>query len=95
MARIDLAKPYEEYLRSQVEKGLFSSITAAAENAISKQMDIAELNRIHHIKSLIEKGESDIKLGRVVEYTANSINEIAEKGKAAALAKKAIKYEVR
>lgn len=95
MARIDLAKPYEDYLRSQVEKGLFSSITAAAENAISKQMDIAESNRILHIQSLIEKGENDVLLGRVSDYTSESMAELVNKGKAAAIAKKAVKYEVR
>lgn len=95
MARIDLAKPYEDYLRSQVEKGLFSSLTAAAENAISKQMEIAESNRIQHIKTLIEKGENDVSLGRVSDYTSESMTELMNAGKAAALAKKAVKYEVR
>ena len=95
MARIDLAKPYEDYLRSQVDKGLFSSITAAAENAISKQMEITELKRIEHLKTLIEKGERDVKSGKVIDYSKNIIAEFAEKGKAAAIAKKPVKYEVR
>lgn len=37
MARIDINKPYEGYLKSQVKAGLFRSITAAVENAIYKK----------------------------------------------------------
>ena len=95
MARIDLAKPYERFLRSQVEAGLFSSITAAAENAIARQMEKIEELRIRGIHSLIAQGEEDIQEGRTVLYSPTLMTEISQKGKEAALANKRVKYEVR
>ena len=95
MARIDLAKPYEQFLRSQVKAGLFSSITAAAEHAIRLQIDVLEEKRISSIHSLIARGEVDIKAGRTIRYSPTLMQEISQKGKDAALAGKKVKYEVR
>lgn len=95
MARIDLAKPYEDFLRIQVDKGLFRSITAAAEYAIAKHMDEQEQKRIRHIHALIAKGEEDVKEGRTIPYDSNLINQIIEKGSAANKAGHKSKYEVR
>jgi len=95
MARIDLAKPYEEFLRSQVKSGLFSSITAAAENAIAKQMERNEEMRVKNIHALIAKGEEDIQAGRTYNFSPELLREISEKGKQEAISGKPIKYGVR
>ena len=95
MARIDLGNPYENFLRSQVEAGLFSSITAAAENAIARQMEKNEEMRIRNIHALVAKGEGDIQAGRTIRYSPSLIAEISEKGKVAALAGERVKDEVR
>ena len=95
MARIDLNKPYENFLKSQVEAGLFSSITAAAENAIGRQMQKNEEMRIKSIQALIAKGEADIHVGRTMQYSPSLMTEISEKGKADALAGERVKNEVR
>jgi len=95
MARIDLAKPYENFLKSQVKAGLFSSITAAAENAIAKQMERDEELRIRNIHALISKGEEDIATGRTHTFTPDLLREISEKGKKAAIEEKPVKYAVR
>lgn len=95
MARIDINTPYEEYLKSLVSAGLFRSITAAAENAIYKQMLEDEKLRLSSIGAAIAKGEADIKTGRTVRYRANLMAEIAEKGKQAAIEGKPVKSDVR
>lgn len=95
MARIDINPPYEEYLKSLVRDGFFRSITAAAENAIYKQMLEDEKLRLSSVATAIAKGEADIKAGRTVRYTAELMTEIAEKGKRAATAKEPVKSDVR
>ncbi len=95
MARIDLSTPYERFLKTQVDQGLFSSITAAAENAIARQMEASEEIRIRGIHALINIGEDDIRAGRTVRYTPSMMTEISQKGKDAAIEGKRVKYEVR
>ena len=95
MARIDINDPYENYLKSLVDAGLFRSVTAAAENAIHKQMIEDEKLRLASISAAIAKGEADIQAGRTVRYTPNLMAEISEKGKQAALVGKPVKSEVK
>lgn len=95
MSRIDLNNPYTDYLQSQVESGLFRSITAAAEAAIHRQMVEDEKLRLSSIGAAIAKGEADIQAGRTMSYTPNLMSEISEKGKQAAIDGKTIKPDVR
>lgn len=95
MARIDINDPYEGYLKSLVDAGLFRSVTAAAENAIHKQMIEDKNLRFVSISAAIAKGETDIQAGRTVRYTPNLMTEISEKGKQAALAGKPVKSAVK
>lgn len=95
MARIDLNEPYTTYLQSQVNAGLYRSITAAAEAAIHKQMIEDEKLRLSSIANAIAKGEANIQAGHTIKYTSDLMNEISEKGKAAALNKQTVKPDVR
>ena len=95
MARIDINDPYEDYLKSLVDAGLFRSVTAAAENAIYKQMMEDEKLRLSSISAAIAQGETDIQTGRTVHYTSNLMAEISEKGKQAALSKKSVKSDIK
>lgn len=95
MSRIDLNDPYTDYLQSQVEAGLFRSVTAAAEAAIYRQMIEDEKLRLSSIGSAIAKGEADIQAGRTISYTPSLMAEISEKGKKAAIEGKPIKPDVR
>ncbi len=95
MARIDINEPYENFLKSQVEAGLFRSITAAAEDAIRKQMIEQEKLRVGSVHAALTKGEADIQEGRTVRYTPGLLAEISEQGKKAALDGKPVKHEVR
>jgi hypothetical protein len=79
MARLDIAKPYEEFLRHQVEIGMFRSITSAAEDAIRKQMVDTENRRIQSVFFEIAIGEAEIKNGKTVPYTSDLIENISSK----------------
>lgn len=95
MSRIDLNEPYENYLQSLVEAGLYRSITAATEAAIHKQMIEDEKLRLSSIGAAIAKGEADIQAGRTIRYTSNLMSEISQKGKQSAIDEKAVKQDVR
>ncbi|MGB0719867.1 MAG: hypothetical protein ACPGRX_05310 [Bdellovibrionales bacterium] len=95
MSRIDLNAPYKDYLQSQVESGLFRSITAAAEHAIHKQMIEDEKLRLLSIEAALAKGEADIRAGRTIPYTSTLMNDISQKGKQAAIAGTPVKSDVR
>jgi predicted transcriptional regulator len=82
-------------LQSQVNSGLYRSITAAAEAAIHKQMIEDEKLRLSSIANAIVKGEADIQAGRTIKYKYDLMNEISEKGKEIALKKQTIKPDVR
>lgn len=81
MARIDISQPFDGFLQSQVDKGLYRSITAAAEAAIKKQMDDYEDRRIASVLAEVQKGIDDIKAGRFKMYSKELISEIALRGK--------------
>ncbi len=95
MARIDIDDPYTAFLESQVQAGLFSSISEAARDAIRKQMEEQEKRRVTSIYAAIAKCEDSIQAGRTTSYSQNLMAEISEKGKQAALAGKSVKHEVR
>ena len=95
MSRIDLNEPYESYLQSLVEAGLYRSITAATEAAIHKQMIEDEKMRLASVSAAIAAGEADIRAGRTVSYRPGLMAEISEKGRQAALDGKSVKPDVR
>lgn len=95
MARIDLSEPYELYLKKQVKSGLYRSVTAAAEDAIRKQMVEDEKQRVASVYAAIAKGEEDIKNGRTMEFTENMLSEISAKARQNSLNGKKIKQDVR
>lgn len=81
MARIGINKTYETYLQSQVENGLYRSITAAAEAAIKKEMDAQEDRRIASVMAEVQKGIDDIEAGRYKVYSKELIHQIALRGR--------------
>mgnify|MGYP006908589192 CR=1 FL=1 len=81
MARIDLSEPYQQYLKKQVNSGLYRSITAAAEDASRKQMVEDEKLKLASIYAAIAKGEEDIIKGRTIDFSENIMSEISAKGR--------------
>lgn len=82
MARLDINKPYQEFLQSQVNAGLFRSITAAAEDAIRNEMIRHEERRVQSVMREINKGELDVSEGKTHVYNLEFLETIAERGKA-------------
>jgi hypothetical protein len=81
MARLDINKPYEIFLKNQVASGMFRSITAAAEDAIRKQMIETEKLRIQSVLAEVYKGELDVTAGKTKFFSNELLDSLAEKAK--------------
>lgn len=81
MSRIDLNKPYVDFLQSQVKAGLFRSITSAAEDAIRKQMLEYEKLRIQSVLAEIKIGEEDIISGNIENYDKAFLSNVIRESK--------------
>jgi Arc/MetJ-type ribon-helix-helix transcriptional regulator len=81
MSRIDLNKPYVDFLQSQVKAGLFRSITSAAEDAIRKQMLEYEKLRIRSVLAEVKIGEEDIISGNIENYDKAFLSNLMEESK--------------
>jgi Arc/MetJ-type ribon-helix-helix transcriptional regulator len=81
MSRIDLNKPYVDFLQSQVKAGLFRSITSAAEDAIRKQMLEQEKLRIESVLAEIKFGEEEVSAGKIENYDTDFLNNILKESK--------------
>ena len=95
MARIDLNTPYEEFLKSQVESGLFRSVTAAAEHAIHQQMIAHEERRISSVHHAILKGEESIVKDAAIPYSSELMDQAMQKAREIASSGKPIKKDIR
>lgn len=81
MRRIDLNKPYVDFLQSQVNAGLFRSITSAAEDAIRQQMLLNEKRRIESVLLEIKIGENDVKAGNMENFDLEFISNLLKESK--------------
>jgi Arc/MetJ-type ribon-helix-helix transcriptional regulator len=81
MSRIDLNKPYVDFLQSQVNAGLFRSITSAAEDAIRQQMLLNEKRRIESVLLEIKIGENDVKAGNMENFDLEFISNLLKESK--------------
>ena len=79
MRRIQLGKPYENFLDKMVESGYYATATEVIRDALRDKMAELENNRIATIHALIAEGEADITAGRVVPYTKGLMDSIYEK----------------
>jgi len=93
MSRIDLNEPYVAFLKEQVEAGLFRSITAAAEDAIRRQME--DQAHARWLREALAKSEEDIRAGRGIRYEPGLIRKLSEEGRKAALEGKPVRDEIK
>ena len=81
MSRIDLNKPYVDFLQRQVKAGLFRSITSAAEDAIRKQMIEQEKLRIKSVMAEIKLGEDEVASGETETFNSDFLSNLLKESK--------------
>ena len=60
---LNLGKPYEKFIQSEIKAGLYSNATELIRDALRRMQDDKERRRIEHIHALIAVGEGQIKQG--------------------------------
>lgn len=68
MQRINLGKPYEDFIESLIKAGYYSTATEVIRDALRDKMKTSELAGRARLAELIQQGVDDIKAGRVVNY---------------------------
>ena len=74
MQRVNLGKPYEEYIKKMVASGYFASASEVIRDALRDKMEGKP--RPKTLKELVKEGEDDVKAGRVVEYNEDFLDMI-------------------
>ncbi len=96
MQRVNLGKPYEEYIQKLVKEGYYASASEVLRDALRekmKQPPIAE--RRKSLQELVNEGIDDVETGRVVPYSKQLLKESLRKAKINAKAKKPIPSYIR
>ncbi|MBK9151963.1 MAG: type II toxin-antitoxin system ParD family antitoxin [Saprospiraceae bacterium] len=71
MQRVNLGKPYEEYIKRLVESGYYASASEVLRDALRLKMVQNELWKWERFNQLIQEGLDDVEAGRVIEYDEN------------------------
>lgn len=80
MQRINLGKPYDEYIAKQIELGYFATATEVLRDALRPKMGVGLPKPQKTLLELVQEGEEDIKAGRTVPYDENFWENIKKKG---------------
>jgi len=80
MRRIQLGKPYENFLDKMIESGYYSTATEVIRDALRDKMAEMENNRIAAIHALIAEGQADIDAGKVHKVDEDYIENLLKRG---------------
>ncbi len=81
MQRINLGKPYDEFIQSQIDSGYFGTATEVIRDSLRAKMAESENNRIVHIRALLEEGIESARNRPLIEVTKESLNKILTKAR--------------
>lgn len=88
MQRINLGKPYEEFILRLVQAGHYSSASEVLKDALRLKMEHSKLWQGQRLQQLVQEGLDDVEAGRVVPYSKDLLNRAFEQAKEIALLKK-------
>jgi antitoxin ParD1/3/4 len=96
MQRINLGKPYDDYIAQLIDTGYYSSATEILRDALREKMEKESLvNKKSRLLQLLKEGEDDFAAGRFVEYTDDLLENLHKKAIENSLNGKPIRDEVR
>jgi putative addiction module CopG family antidote len=79
MPRLDLGNPYDYYVQTLIDMGLYSTYTEVVKDALRQHMDShTESKRIASFHVAIAEGEADIQAGRIELYSPELIDRLTE-----------------
>lgn len=79
MQRVNLGKPYEEFIQKLVASGYYASASEVIRDALRTKMESHEQWQAARLEQLIQEGLDDVAAGRVKPYSKELMKEIFEK----------------
>jgi antitoxin ParD1/3/4 len=79
MQRVNLGKPYEEFIQSLVASGYYASASEVLRDALRLKMERSEQWQVTRVQQLVQEGLDSIKAGRVVEMDENFWDKVNQK----------------
>jgi antitoxin ParD1/3/4 len=81
MQRVNLGKPYEEFIQKLVESGYYASASEVLRDALRLKMEKSEQWKAARFQQLLKEGMDDIEAGRTIPMDENFWIKINEKVK--------------
>jgi antitoxin ParD1/3/4 len=96
MQRINLGKPYDDYINHLIESGFYSTATEILRDALRDKMEKDSIiNRKSNLIELLLEGEKDIELGNITKYSPDLLEKLHKQALVNKENKKLVKSEVR
>ncbi len=90
MQRVNLGKPYEEFIQKLVESGYYASASEVLRDALRFKMESTEKWKVARLQQLVKEGMDDIEAGRTRHFNEELMKEAFENANKNALAGKPI-----
>ncbi|MCP9767168.1 type II toxin-antitoxin system ParD family antitoxin [Lacihabitans sp. LS3-19] len=78
MQRVNLGKPYEEFIQQLVSSGYYASASEVLRDALRSKMEENEKWKSFKLKQLVQAGLDDVAAGRVVPFDEKLMNKAFE-----------------
>jgi antitoxin ParD1/3/4 len=95
MQRVNLGKPYEEFIQSLVASGYYASASEVLRDALRLKMERSEQWQVTRVQHLVQEGLDSIKAGRVRTFDENLMKQAMEAAKKNAIEGKPIPDHVK
>jgi putative addiction module CopG family antidote len=71
MQRVNLGKPYEEYIHKMVDSGYYASASEVIRDALRSKMEINSIEKVKTLAELVQEGLNDVVEGKLTPYNEN------------------------
>lgn len=95
MQRVNLGKPYEEFIQQLVKSGYYASASEVLRDALRLKMENSEKWKTTRFQQLVQEGLDDVAAGRVIPFTKDLLQNAFEVGRRNALEGKPIADHVK
>jgi antitoxin ParD1/3/4 len=90
MQRVNLGKPYEEFIKKMVDSGYYASASEVLRDALRTKMEQSEKWQKEQLLQLVQKGLDDFEVGRVMPFSEDLMKQAFEQAQKNALEGKEI-----
>lgn len=90
MQRVNLGKPYEDFIKKLVDSGYYASASEVLRDALRTKMEVTQKWQKERLLQLVQEGLDDVEAGRVHDFNEDLMYRAFEIAKKNALEGKEI-----